>query len=209
MREVGTVTTPAATELSGLALSRSGTLWTHNDSGDGPRVLALDRRGRLEREVALTGAEAIDWEDIAVRGRTVYVGDIGDNLAARPNVTVYRFAEPPAGVTSVAAQRIDLRYADGAHDAETLLVDPRTGSIAVVTKDIGGVSGVYVAAKGRLRKRATLKLGAGQALTAGDVSATAARSCCAATTARSSSPAAPASRSPPRSSGVRAPPAPT
>ena len=170
MRKVGTVTAPAATELSGLALSRSGTLWTHNDSGDGPRVLALDRRGRLQREVVLNGAEAIDWEDIAVRGRTVYVGDIGDNLAARPNVTVYRFREPPPGVTSVTPERIDLRYTDGAHDAETLLVDPRSGAIIVITKDIGGVSGVYVAADGRLRKRATLRLGVGEALTAGDVS---------------------------------------
>jgi hypothetical protein len=164
------VTAPAATELSGLALARSGTLWTHNDSGDAPRVFALDRRGHLQREVAVAGAEAIDWEDIAARGRTLYVGDIGDNQLQRPNVTVYRFPEPPAGTTSVTAERIDLSYADGAHDAETLLVDPRSGAITVVTKDIGGVSGVYVAANGRLRKRATLRLGLGQALTAGDVS---------------------------------------
>jgi hypothetical protein len=170
VRRAGTVTAPAATELSGLALSRSGTLWTHNDSGDSPRVFALDRRGRFQREVTVAGAEAIDWEDIAARGRTLYVGDIGDNLAARPNVTVYRFAEPPPGTTSVTAQRIDLRYADGAHDAETVLVDPRSGAIVIVTKDIGGQAGVYVASKGRLRKRATLELGVGQPLTAGDVS---------------------------------------
>ena len=170
VRRVGTVDAPAATEVSGLALSRSGTLWAHNDSGDVPRVLALDRRGRFQREVAVSGAEAVDWEDIAIRGRTLYVGDIGDNLAQRPNVSVYRFAEPPAGATGVTATRIDLRYADGPHDAETLLVDPRTGAIVVVTKDIGGRSGVYVAAKGVLRRRATLKLGAGQLLTAGDVS---------------------------------------
>jgi hypothetical protein len=170
VRKVGTVTMPAATELSGLALSRSGTLWAHNDSGDSPRVFALDRRGRLRREVAVVGAEAVDWEDIAIRGRTLYVGDIGDNLAQRASVTVYRFAEPPAGVTSVAAQRIDLRYTDGAHDAEALLVDPRNGAIAVVTKDVGGGSGVYVASSGQLRKRATLQLGVGQLITAGDVS---------------------------------------
>jgi hypothetical protein len=169
-RKLGTVTAPAATELSGLVLSPSGTLWTHNDSGDTPRVFALDKRGRLEREVAVGGAEAVDWEDIAMRGRTLYVGDIGDNLAQRPNVTVYRFAEPPVGATSVQAQRIDLRYADGPHDAEALLVDPRSGAIAVVTKDLSGTSGVYVAANGVLRKKATLKLGLGQLVTAGDIS---------------------------------------
>jgi hypothetical protein len=169
-RAVGTVTAPAATELSGLALSRSGTLWAHNDSGDVPRVFALDRRGHLQREVMLAGAEAVDWEDIAVRGHTLYVGDIGDNAAERPSITVYRFAEPAPGVTSVTPERIDLRYRDGPHDAETLLVDPRTGAIAVVTKDVGGVAGVYVAAQGRLRRRATLRLGVGELLTAGDIS---------------------------------------
>jgi len=170
VRRLGTVEGPEATELSGLALSRSGTLWTHNDSGDSPRVLALDRRGRLQRVVTVAGAEAVDWEDIAIRNRTLYVGDIGDNLAQRPNVTVYRFGEPPAGVTSVRAERLDLRYTDGAHDAEALLVDPRSGAIAVITKDVGGTSGVYVASGGRLRKRATLQLGVGQLVTAADVS---------------------------------------
>jgi hypothetical protein len=165
------VDAPAATELSGLVLSRSGVLWTHNDSGDSPRLLALDRRGRLLREVAVTGAEAVDWEDIAARGRTLYVGDIGDNLAQRPQVAVYRLAEPGPGATGVVAERIALRYPDGAHDAEALLVDPRNGTIAIVTKDFGGSSGVYTATRGgTLEKQGTLKLGAGQLITAGDVS---------------------------------------
>jgi hypothetical protein len=165
---LGTATGP--TELSGLARAADGTFWTHNDSGDAPRVFELDQHARLKREVAVTGAEAVDWEDIALRHRTLYVGDIGDNLLQRPNVTVYRFAEPPPTVTSVAAQRIDLRYSDGAHDAETLLVDPSSGALTVVTKEIGGNSGVYVARNGTLRKKATLNLGAGQLVTAGDVS---------------------------------------
>jgi hypothetical protein len=169
--KVGTVDTPAATELSGLALSNSGVLWTLNDSGDAPRVFALDRKGHLLREVAVTGAEAVDWEDIAVRGRTLYVGDIGDNLAQRPEIVVYRFGEPGPGIASAAAERIALRYPDGAHDAEALLVDPRTGTIVIVTKDVGGESGVYTATRGgELSKRGTLKLGLGQLVTAGDVS---------------------------------------
>ena len=151
--------------------SRSGTFWTHNDSGDVPRVFALARDGRLLREVAITGAESIDWEDIAIRGRTLYVGDIGDNAAQRPEVVVYRFSEPPAGVASVAAERIPLRYPDGAHDAEALLVDPRGGSLAIVTKDYGGTAGMYTGRSGTLRRAGTLRLGIGQPITAGDVSA--------------------------------------
>jgi hypothetical protein len=170
MRKVGRVRVPGAAELSGLALSRSGTLWTHNDSGDGPRLLALDERGRFQHEVTLVDAEAVDWEDVAVRGGTIYVGDIGDNALQRPSVTVYKLPEPARGVTSVAAQRIDLRYRDGAHDAETLLIDPKTQAIVVVTKELGGRAGVYQAVDGVLRKRAELDFGIGEPLTAGDVS---------------------------------------
>ncbi len=170
-RLAGRVDAPVATELSGLARSRSGRFWAHNDSGDVPRVFALGRDGRLLREVALSGAESIDWEDIAIRGRTVYVGDIGDNTAQRPEVVVYRFREPPAGVASVAAERIALRYPDRAHDAEALLVDPRGGSLAIVTKNLGGTAGVYIGRSGTLRRAGTLRLGIGQPITAGDVSA--------------------------------------
>jgi hypothetical protein len=164
-RVVGRVTAPAARELSGLVLARSGVFWAHNDSGDAPRLLALERDGRLRGEVAVTGAEHFDWEAIAARNRTLYIGDIGDNLAQRPEVVVYRVREPAPGVTSVAAERIALRYPDGAHDAEALLADPRTGALAIVTKDDGVV---YAGRTGTLRRVASLRLGA---ITAGDISA--------------------------------------
>ena len=139
-RVIGRAPTPPAGELSGLVRSRSGGFWTHNDSGDSPRIFGLGRDGRLRSEVALAGAENVDWEDIAIRGRTLYVGDIGDNLAQRPEIVVYRLPEPPPGATSAAAERIALRYPDGAHDAEALLVDPRDGSLVIVTKDFGGIA---------------------------------------------------------------------
>jgi hypothetical protein len=170
VRVVGQVNAPAS-ELSGLVLARSGRFWTHADSGDAPRIFALARDGRLQAEIALTGAENVDWEDIAIRGRTLYVGDIGDNTAQRPEIAVYRVTEPASRVAAAAAQRIVLRYPDGAHDAEALLVDPRGGSLAIVTKDFRGASNVYVGRAGTLRLAARLQLGVGQAVTAGDVSA--------------------------------------
>jgi hypothetical protein len=154
------------TELSGLARSRDGTFWTHNDSGDGPRLFHLSRTGALLGEVTLQGATAVDWEDIAIRGRTLYVGDIGDNTAQRPDIAVYRVTEGETNAT-----KLTLRYPDGAHDAETLLVDPRNGQLAVITKDFGGAARVYTGRSGTLKLAATLDLGLGEALTSGDVSA--------------------------------------
>ena len=170
-RVLGNVDPAAGAELSGLVLSRSGLLWTLNDSGGTPQVFALSRTGRLRAAVTLAGATNVDWEDIAIRGSTLYVGDIGDNAAQRADVAIYRFAEPAPGTTTVAADKIVLRYPDGARDAEALLIDPRTGTVVIVTKDFGGRSEVYVAGRDGLRKAAELRLGFGQAITAGDVSA--------------------------------------
>ncbi len=61
--ELGRAENPAITELSGLARTEEGRFWTHNDSGDGPRVFELDTTGAFLREVAVQGAEAYDWED--------------------------------------------------------------------------------------------------------------------------------------------------
>src|SRR5215510_12090696 len=89
-------------ESSGIAASRrnAGIFWTHNDSGDGPFVYAFDRQGKHRGVWQVTGANAIDWEDMAIgpgprRGRSyLYLGDIGDNSKKRDQITVYRVAEP-------------------------------------------------------------------------------------------------------------------
>jgi hypothetical protein len=66
-----------------------------------------------------------------------------------------------------------MTYPDGAHDAETLLADRRTGELVVVTKRADGRSGVYAASvrKPALRRVGQLRLGLGGLATAGDVSA--------------------------------------
>jgi hypothetical protein len=95
-------------EASGLVKSRrhAGVFWTHNDSGDRPRIFAVDDKGRLLAEYAVKGAEAIDWEDIAIDdlGR-LYIADTGNNDNERRDLTVYRIPEPdpsrPGGVVSV------------------------------------------------------------------------------------------------------------
>ena len=186
-RVTGHVATGAGTELSGLALSRSypRVLWAHNDSGDRARVLAITLRGRLLADVAVTGAENVDWEDMAIGptpngGDALYIGDIGDNDEERPAVVVYRVPEPrPTGgaAATAPAERLALRYPDRPHNAEALLVDPSTGVPVIVTKAPGGVARVYVAprpataATTTMRRAGTVSLGAGEEVTAGDVSA--------------------------------------
>jgi hypothetical protein len=180
----GRLAAPEATEISGLVASptQPGVLWAHNDSGDRARIFALRSDGSLIASLDVPGAEATDWEDIAVGpGGDLLLGDIGDNRSVRKGIDIYRVREPRlAGgpTTTAAATRLRLTYPDGAHDAETLLADPRTGEIVVVTKRLDGRSGVYVVrapardkpAEAVLRRAGSLRLGLAGLATAGDVS---------------------------------------
>jgi hypothetical protein len=181
-RVTGRVADPSANELSGLVRSRSqpGVLWSHDDSGAGPVLFGLRADGRVVARPAVSGAQAVDWEDIAA-GRApdgrplLYVGDIGDNASQRPSVDVYRVAEPGVGAAVTApAARLHLRYPDGAHDAEALLVDPLRGDLVIVTKALGRGRAYRASARLPAGSQATLRRGPAIALslvTAGDVSA--------------------------------------
>jgi hypothetical protein len=179
-RVIGQVTDPSATELSGLVRSRTqrDLLWSHDDSGAGPELYGLRADGRVAAHPRVTGAEAVDWEDIATGpgaggGALLYVGDIGDNAAARPTIDVYRVAEPKVGDTTTApAARLSLRYPDRPHDAEALLVDPIRGDLVIVTKFIGGARAYRTSARAPAGT-STLTAGPSVGLsfvTAGDVS---------------------------------------
>jgi len=140
-------------ELSGLAASRAhpGILYAHNDSGDTARFFAINDKAQITGEMDLTGATAVDWEDIAVGpcppGSCVYLGDIGDNGLTRTEYAMYRVVEPDVLATdgsasSVMYERFPFVYSDGKHNAETLLVHP-SGRVFVVIKVKGVPAGVY------------------------------------------------------------------
>ena len=150
---ITTIKEKSITESSGLAASRStpGAYWTHNDSGDGPFIYAFDTRGDSLGIFRVTGAQAFDWEDMAsgpgpdANKSYLYLGDIGDNNEARDEVVVYRVPEPALTAatrkltkarpgSTEPAEAIRLKYPDGKHDAEALLVHPTTGNIYIVNK---------------------------------------------------------------------------
>ena len=147
---------PRISESSGLATASEGDLvYTHNDSGDEARVFAVGPDGVTRTTYVLPGLAPRDWEDMArgpdEQGRSsLWLGDIGDNRAARDNgLLVHRVLEPAPTdaeeVTTPAPTSFRLRYPDRPGDAETLLVHPRTGRLYVVTKPLSGAARVYAA----------------------------------------------------------------
>ncbi|MFJ4838167.1 WD40 repeat domain-containing protein [Streptomyces sp. NPDC088746] len=137
------------TESSGLAASRihPGIYWTHNDSDDGPYVYAVDSRtGKTVATITMKGVgEPRDVEAISVGpDGNLYVGDIGDNLdGSWDHVWIYRFPEPKRlADATVRATQFDVTYADGARNAEAMMVHPRTGRVYIASKREGG-GGLY------------------------------------------------------------------
>jgi hypothetical protein len=81
-------------------------------------------------------------------------------------VQLVRVPEPRVGSAYEPRPLVQpLRYPDGPHDAEALLVHPGTGAAWIITKSAAGEAGVYAAAGDRLRRVATLHLGLGEAVT--------------------------------------------
>ena len=136
-------------ESSGVCFSKrfSGSLWTHNDSGDTARVFLIGPGGTVRAEVPLQGATNRDWEDIAYAKGWVYCADIGDNDAKYSGLTVYRFRESAVQLDKadakrhlcppVACEKSTLAYPDGPRDAETLLVRP-DGVLMIASKGFAG-----------------------------------------------------------------------
>ncbi|HEY5659008.1 MAG TPA: hypothetical protein VIY27_14570 [Myxococcota bacterium] len=105
-------------ESSGLVASPAhpGVFWTHHDSGDSPRLFAIDADGALLGAFPVAGATHRDWEDIAADGAGhLYIGDIGNNANDRRDLVVYRVSEPDPH-TPGRPVRVDralrFRYAD-------------------------------------------------------------------------------------------------
>ena len=162
---VGTIKTDEITESSGLVASKcqSNIFWTHNDSGDGAFIFALDEKGEKLGTFEVEDAKNRDWEDIGtfktVGGECfLYIGDIGNNVRVRDESIIYRVKEPTVTAADKSsdkkhpsktedAQKIKFEYPDIRHDAETLFVHPQTGDVYILTKRLSGASGVYKLSK--------------------------------------------------------------
>lgn len=150
-----TVKIPAITECSGICMSpkREGIWYCHNDSGDSPRFFAMKADGSLEKEYAVQGGKAIDWEDCAsamVDGKSyIYFADFGDNELKREDITIYQVEEPsPSQTTPAGYYPWTLKYPDGPHNAEALMVEPKSGTMWIVTKEDVGPARLYTTPKG-------------------------------------------------------------
>lgn len=139
----GVINNPILEEISGLAFSQKhpNLIYVHTDSGGEAAVYLLDSLGKELGVMELEGVKNRDWEDIAVGpgpgGKPyVFVAEIGDNAGIHSEICIFRFPEPNSIVAknSVKPEVLRLTYPGGAIDAETLMVDPISGDLFIVSK---------------------------------------------------------------------------
>lgn len=152
-------------EMSGIVRSRryDDLYWVHNDSGDSARIFALNGRGesilptysrfsrygdkREKGKSQWEGFEAmyannVDWEDIAVDERYLYIADTGNNANDRRDLAIYALSEidPTASTRTAVVQKWPVIYPEQTdypatarhYDSESLFVD--AGELYLITK---------------------------------------------------------------------------
>lgn len=152
-RQTGLVP-PELSELSGLAASarHPDVFWAHNDSDQAFRVYAIEGSGQLRATLTLTGATPRDIEDITLgpceprpeAATCLYLADTGDNFQRREQARLYRLPEPEQLVdATVPVEALAFTFPEGPRDAESLIIDARTGRLAVITKSLDSLGEVY------------------------------------------------------------------
>ena len=191
-QEIGRAVDSGLAEASGIVASRRnpGIFYAHNDGAQSSLVI-LNSQAAFLGSLTLSGVSSVDWEDIAIGPgpsagvNYIYIGDIGDNDENRASIKVYRVPEsllnPNGGNQSISLNAsqfatITLLFPDGAHDAETLLSDPLTGDLYVISK-LDTPSRIYRAAAADLAQGGTVQLSFAGSLnfltpSAGDISPT-------------------------------------
>lgn len=137
LHHVVAVAHPPLNEISGIIRSRTypDVWWVHNDSGDLPRLFAINAQGQpimpgwledkfyaeefREGRQPYPGLEILnsanfDWEDIAIADGKLYIADVGNNGNARRDMGVYVLNEPnPRAIDRARPIRfIPIRYPD-------------------------------------------------------------------------------------------------
>ncbi|MFP2769976.1 hypothetical protein [Oceanisphaera sp. KMM 10153] len=95
-------------ETSGLARWQQGFV-SHNDSGNDAELFVLDGEGSVTAHQSIAAGNR-DWEDIAVRGKILYLADTGNNGGRRQDLNILPLTAESTHFTALAP--IPVRYAE-------------------------------------------------------------------------------------------------
>ncbi len=108
-------TLPAEINESSGIISFNGNIWTHNDSGDDPKIYEMSiASGEILNTIEFENATARDWEDIAQDSQFVYVSDMGNNAGKRQDLAIYKSKKTAIldGDATSEAIKLNITYPD-------------------------------------------------------------------------------------------------
>jgi hypothetical protein len=101
-------------ESSGMAMTNSDKIWSHNDSGGKNELYCIDFKGNILRTLIISNATNIDWEDLTTdKQKNIYIGDFGNNNNVRKDLVIYRIPDPESfSENLVEAETIKFSFED-------------------------------------------------------------------------------------------------
>ncbi|MEJ6776233.1 MAG: hypothetical protein QNK85_02780 [Crocinitomicaceae bacterium] len=100
-------------EISGLEMINDSTFVAINDGGNKPTLFVLSSEGKVLKKVQVVDANNTDWEDMAIDGKFIYIGDFGNNANKRRNLVIYRVKiKDVLNDNEVESKKIKFSYAD-------------------------------------------------------------------------------------------------
>jgi hypothetical protein len=164
---VGTIEDDDVEEPSGLVVSplEPDVLWTHNDAGDDARLFALSPSGAILREYQVSEVAMGDWEDIALVGDTLWIGDLGTDADSPALLVSVPLPLVGAGDTDPGVLAPDsvlgVTFPDARPDVEAIFYDVPSQRMVLVSRAVGDLTHVYAVdlGDGTARTIATLAFG--------------------------------------------------
>jgi hypothetical protein len=72
----------------------SNLLWTIEDAGNKNNIYGLDLKGKVVKDIDISNASNIDWEDLTSDDLgNLYIGDFGNNSKNRDAFTIYKVSD--------------------------------------------------------------------------------------------------------------------
>jgi len=117
-------------EPSGLVKSRNweDVYWSNNDSGDGPRIFAVNKQGEIyptndgkKEGIRIPDAVNVDWEDITIDNHGhIIIGDVGNrSINNRRDFCLYWVLEPHTDTNRISVlKKVFFTYPDYPHYTE-------------------------------------------------------------------------------------------
>lgn len=100
-------------EVSGITyFPETNLIYTLEDSGNKNEIYAINSEGKLEKTIAITNAQNVDWEDITKdKNGNIYIGDFGNNDNERKDLCIYKIAKNELNKeNAVAEYKISFSY---------------------------------------------------------------------------------------------------